>query len=119
MRAHEFINEGKSEFRGITLRQLNKEKHDYMRRKASLERRQRLIPIIYGNPGKAHEQLEFEKAQLELEQQKAELVAARREARIESDEAIVQLAKDGAKAGQVGRSKVADLARTEMRRRKT
>ena len=118
MRAHEFIDEGKSEFRGITLRQLNREKHDYMWRKASLERRRQLIPIIYGNPGKAHERLEFEKAQLELEQQKAELAAARQGARIGSDDAVAELAMDGAKAGQIGRSKVTKMARTEMRRRK-
>ena len=118
MRAYEFDNEGKTTFRGITLRQLNREKRDYMRRKESLERRERLIPIMYGNPGKAHERLEFEKAQLELEHQKAELAAARREARTKSDEAIAELAIGGAKAGQTSRSKVTNMARAEMRQRR-
>lgn len=118
MRAYEFINEGQTNFRGITLRQLNKEKHDFMRRKASLERRQRLIPLMYINPGKAHERLELEKSRLELEQQKAELAATKIETHAEVSKAISGMAKAGSEADQKDRSKVTDMAKTEMRRRK-
>lgn len=119
MRAHEFISEEKSKFRGITLRQLNKEKHDYTRRKASLERRQRLIPLMYANPAIEIERIDLEKARLELEQQKVELAATKAEYRAETSAAISCMAKAGSEADQQSRSKISNLARTEMRRRKT
>lgn len=118
MRAHEFINRGKKTFRGITPRQLNKEKRDYMRRKASLEQRQRLIPLMYANRGKAHERLEFEKARLDLELQMVELAKAKAEARAETLDAISGMAKAGAEAGRQGQSKVTSMARAEIRQRK-
>ena len=118
MRAWEIITEANNRRPEISLRHVHYLKQERNRVVASHARRLPIIRKMYANPGKEHERIELEKAQLELEQQKAELAAARREARIESDEAVAELAMDGAKAGQVDRSKVANMAQTEMRRRK-
>jgi hypothetical protein len=54
-----------------------------------------LIPIIYGNPGKALERIELEKARLELAHQNAELAATEAEANAETSDAISSMAKAG------------------------
>lgn len=72
----------------------------------------------HANPGKAHERLEFEKAQLELEQQKAELAATKAEVQAETPRAIRSMAKAGSKADQKNQLKVAGMANAELRRRK-
>ena len=119
MRAIEFIAETKPQFRGITLRQVHAAKHDYKRRKASFNERQKLIPQMYANPGKEQERIELEKARLVLAQQNAELATTEAEVKAETSDAISDMAKAGVDADQQGQSNVSDMARTEMRRRKT
>ncbi len=118
MRAHDFIIEDNTTFRDIPLRQLNKEKHDYKRRKASFERRQRLIPRMYANPGKELEQIELEKARLELAQQRAELAATHAEMKNEDSAAIGALAKSARQNSTKSAEKITSMARSQMRRKK-
>lgn len=118
MRVYESINEDKPQFRGSTLRQMNKDKYDYMRRKASFEKRQKLIPQMYANPVKEHERIELEKARLELAQQKAELAATQAEIKNETDTAIYDLAKSARKRSAEDDAKITSLARSQMRRKK-
>jgi hypothetical protein len=119
MRAHEFILEQGSRNRGITLRQMNRAKHDYKRRKASLDRRKRLVRVMYTNPAKEHERIDLEKSRLELEQQKAELAATKANTQADLPMAISTMAKAGSEAEHQRRSKLSNMAKSEMRRRKT
>ncbi len=119
MRAWEFITETKNRRLPISLRQLNGLKHEVRAREASLARRDRLVKIMYANPAKELERIDLEKARLELEQQEAELAATKAETQAETSMAISGMAKAGSKADQQSRSKISNMAQSEMRRRKT
>ena len=119
MRAHEFITEGKNRRPEISLHHLNHLKHINRARAASHARQAALKRIMYANPGSEHERIELEKARIELEQQKAELAATRAEIEAETKEAITGMADAGSKANQQSRTKVASMAKAQMRRRKT
>ncbi len=119
MRAWEFIAETKNSRPAISLRQLNDLKHELRRREASRARRDRLVKIMYANPAKEIELIELEKARLELEQQQTELAATKVEADAKTTEAISSMANAGSKADQQSRSEISNMARSEMRRRKT
>lgn len=118
MRAWEFITETESRRPAISLRQLNNLKHEVRARAASHARRDQLVRTMYANPAKEHERIELEKARLELAQLKAELAATRAEIQAKTSEAISGMARSGAKSDQHKRSKVASMARAQMRRRK-
>ena len=118
MRAWEFIAETENSRPAISLRQLNDLKHELRAREASRARRDRLVKIMYANPAKEIELIDLEKARLELEQQKAELAATKAETHAETSDAISGMAKAGSKADQQDRSKISNMAQTEMRRRK-
>ena len=115
MSAWEFITEAEARRPEISLRQLNDLKHEVRARAASNARRDRLVRAMYANPAREHQRIELEKARLELEQQKAEVAATKAEARAETSETISGMAKAGTKADQQRRSKVAGMARAEMR----
>ena len=119
MRAHEFINEGKTRKPDISLRHLNRLKHINRARAASDARRLELKRIMYASPAWEHNQIELEKARLELAQQQAELAATKAEAQIKTGEAITDMADAGSKANQQSRNKVASMARPTIRKRKT
>ena len=119
MRAHEFITEDQNRRPEISLRHLNHLKHMNRARAASHARLAALKRTMYASPAREHERIELEKARLELEQQKAELTATRAEARAQSHEAITDMADAGSKANQQSKTKVASMARAQMRRRKT
>ena len=118
MRAWEFIIETENNRPTISLRQLNGLKHELHTREASRVQRDRLVKIMYANPAKEHELIELEKARLELEQLMAELAATKAEAQAETAMAVSSMAKAGSKADQQRRSKISNMARTEMRRKK-
>ena len=118
MRAYEITTETENRRPVISLRHLNDLKHEIRAREASHARHNNLVRTMYGSPAKEHELIELEKARLELAQQKAELAATKAEANVETSDAINGMAKAGVHADQKGRSNVADMARTEMRRRK-
>ena len=118
MRAHEFITENQKRRPEISLRHLNHLKHINRARAASHARQAALKRIMYANPAWEHERIELEKARLELEQQKAELAATKAETRAQSHEAITNMADAGSKANQQSRTKVASMAKAQMRRRK-
>ena len=119
MRAHEFITEDEKRRPEISLRHLNHLKHINRARAASLARQAKLKRFMYASPAREHEQIELEKARLELEQQKADLAATRAEIQAKTKEAITDMADAGSKANQQSRSKVASMAKAQMRRRKT
>lgn len=119
MRAWEFITKTENSRPAISLRQLNDLKHEVRAREASRTRRDQLVRTMYANPGKELERIDLEKAQLELEQQQMELASTKVEAHAETTEAISGMAKAGSKACQQSRSEISNMARTEMRRRKT
>ena len=118
MRAHEFINEGKTRRPEISLRHLNRLKHINRARAASDARRLALKRRMYASPAKEHEKIELEKARLELAQQQAELAATKAEAQIKTDEAIADMADAGSEANKQSRNRVASMARTTIRKRK-
>ena len=118
MRAHEFINEGKTRRPEISLRHLNKLKHINKARAASDARRLALQRMMYASPAREHEQIELEKARLELAQQQVELAATKAETKIKTGETITDMANAGSNSIQQSRNKVANMAKTEMRRRK-
>ena len=118
MRAHEFITEDQKRRPEISLRHLNHLKHVNRARAASHARRDLLVRTMYANPAREHEQIELEKAQLELEKQKAELAATKADARAETSKAITGMARSGSKAEQQSRTKIASMAKAQMRRRK-
>ncbi len=118
MRAREFITEPKTRRPEISLRHVHYLKQERNRVAASHARRLPIIRIMYTNTGKEHERIELEKARLELEQQKADLAAAKSDVQAETFKAISGKAKAGSKVNQPSRSKIASMAKTEMRRRK-
>ncbi len=117
MRAYEFITENRRP--ELSLRHIHYLKQERNRVAASHARRLPIIRKMYANPGKEHERIELEKLRLELEQQKAELAATKAEAQAEATKAISGMAKAGSEADQRSRSKIAGMAKSEMRRRKT
>ena len=119
MRAHEFITEDQKRRPEISLRHLNHLKHMNRARAASHARLAALKRTMYASPAREHEQIELEKARLVLAQQKAELVATRAEIQAKTKEAITDMADAGSKAKKQSRAKVASMAKTQMRRRKT
>lgn len=64
MRVWEFITEVRR-VPPMTLRHVNKMKNDQRARAASFARRDALLPIMYGKPGKEMERIELEKAYIE------------------------------------------------------
>ena len=118
MRAWEFITETENSRPAISLRQLHGLKHEVRARDASRTRRDRLVKIMYANPAKELERIDLEKARLELEQQQVELASTKVEAQAKTSKAISGMAKAGSNTDQQSRSKISNMAQTEMRRRK-
>ena len=118
MRAREFMTKAEARRPEMSLRHLNHLTREDRARAASDARRDLLVRTMYANPARQHEQIELEKARLELKQQKAELAATRAETQATKSKSISTMAKNGAEANQQDRSKVAGMARAEMRRRK-
>ncbi len=118
MRAWEFITEKENRRSAISLRQLNGLKHEVRAREASRARRDQLVKIMYANPAKELERIELEKSRLELDRQKFELTSTKAENQAEASNAIHNMAKSGSKADSLQRSKISNMAQTEIRRRK-
>lgn len=71
MRAYEILENRDPPSKPVTLRALNKIKHEMRAREESERRRLELLPLIYGNPEKRRESLELERLELELAQMRA------------------------------------------------
>ncbi len=94
-------------------------KHINRARAVSHARQAALKRNMYANPVREHERIQLEKARLELEQQKAELAATRAEIQAKTQEAITDMADAGSKSNQHSKAKVAAMAISQIRRRKT
>ena len=118
MRAWEIITEDQTRRPEISLRHLNQLKHINRARAASHARQAALKRTMPANSARERERIELETARLELEQQKAELAATNPEAQAVTLGAITGMAKAGTEAETRHRKKVANMARTEISRRK-
>ncbi len=118
MRAWEIITEAEARRPKISLRQLNHIKREDRARAASHARRLPIVRAMYASREWAHDQIELAKAWLDLEQQKAEIAASKAEIQAETREAIDDMAEADSKANQQSRSKVGNMAKAAMRRRK-
>ncbi|MCR9175177.1 MAG: hypothetical protein NXI19_04150 [Alphaproteobacteria bacterium] len=105
MRAFEIITESRSE--PITLRQLNRLKHQAKRRQKLDDERAQLISVMYRDHQHDQEQLEFERAQMELAQLRAEISQTQAETR--------KLDRD---AGLKSQQRITAMAQSAMRKRK-
>ena len=92
MRAWEFIAESNDRAPRQTLRGLNRIKRDEKKRAASRDRQAKFIRLMYGDPKRALDQIELEKAQLELDQQKVELATAKAELQFKDQSAVTKSA---------------------------
>lgn len=118
MRAWEFITEGQTRNPSISLRHINRLKHENARRAEQTEQRLALRNIMYANPELEQQHIELVKARLELEQLQAEIAAGKAEAWDETAEAITDMAQSGSAAARSNEEKVEHMAKAEMRRKK-
>ncbi len=80
MRAWEFLGEHRAPpSPPVTLRSLNKLKHEMRAREKSDQERFALFPLIYGDTDRKREQLELERMELEMAQLRAEIAATEAE----------------------------------------
>ena len=114
MRAWEFLNED-NQYRGLSLRHINKMKQDHRARQASFDRNDKLVSVMYSDPLR---DIEIQKARMELEMQKAELAKAQAEASNETSEAISKMAAGGRERRKEDRQRVEDMAARALGRRK-
>ena len=103
MRAWEFISEGRTRNPSISLRHINRLKHENARRSEQTEWRQALRNILYANPELEQQHIELVKARLELEQMRAEIEEKKAEAWDETVEAISDMARSGSAATATSR----------------
>ncbi len=75
MRAYEFLENRKPRSKPITIRSLQKLKHESKLRSAAQQQHKALYPIMYSNTQWRREQLELERMELALSQLRAEIAA--------------------------------------------
>ncbi|MBT3703473.1 MAG: hypothetical protein HOG12_18240 [Alphaproteobacteria bacterium] len=117
MRAWEFITEVQR-VPPMSLRHINKMKKDEEARQASFDRRDAMLPIMYGNPAKELERIELRKAYIELAQQEAELANTRAAANRESWKEISRMAAAGIETRKANQKKINDMAARGLGRHK-
>jgi hypothetical protein len=105
MRAFEIITEARQE--PITLRQLNRLKHQTKHRRKLDGERSRLVSVMYRDHRHDQEQLEFDRAQMELAQLRAEVSQTQAETR-----------KLDREAGLKSQQRIRSMAQSAMRKRK-
>ncbi len=117
MRAWEFLGEDQSPpSPPITLRSLNKLKHEMRAREKSDQERFALFPLIYGDTGRHRELLELERMDLEMAQLRAEIAATEAETAAKSAMAIHKNAKSGIAATQIHQDHITKLAKNGLGR---
>ncbi len=110
MRAWEFLGENQSPpSPPITLRSLNKLKHEMRARGKSDQERFALFPLMYGDTSQHREQLELERMELEMAQLRAETAA-------KSAMAIHKNAKSGIAATVIRQDHITKLAKNGLGR---
>lgn len=117
MRAWEILTEHEDNnppSKPVTLRSLNKLKHEMRAAEISRRERLKLLPLIYGNQDKRRERLELERLELELAQTRAEIAATEAETAAKSRDRISDMAKSGIKAAKQSEQEVTALAKHGM-----
>jgi hypothetical protein len=118
MRAWEFLGEDRSPpSMPVTLRALNKMKHEKRREEASEQKRLALMPLIYGDAARRREQLENERLELEMQQLRAEIAATEAETAAKSGMAVTANARSGITAKEKSHDKITKLARNGLGRK--
>jgi len=118
MRAWEFLGEHRTPpSPPITLRSLNKLKHEMRAREKSDQERFALFPLMYGDTSQHREQLELERMELEMAQLRAEIAAT--EAETASNSAIIlhKNAKSGIAATVIRQDHITKLAKNGLGRK--
>ncbi len=117
MRAWEFLREDRSPpSPPVTLRSLNKLKHEMRAREKSERERFALFPLIYGDADRRREMLELERMELEMAQLRAEIAATEAETAAKSAMVIHKSAKSGIAAMEKGRGQITKLAKNGLGR---
>ncbi len=112
MRAWEFLGEDQSPpSPPVTLRSLNKLKHEMRAREKSDQERFALFPLMYGDTSQHREQLELERMELEMAQLRAEIVATESETASKSAMVIHKNAKSGIAAKAKSQDHINKLAK--------
>ena len=114
MRAYEILENYDPPSKPVTLRSLNKLKHETRAREESENRRLALMPKMYGNPARRREILELERLELELKQMRAEIVATEAETAAKSREVVSDMARSGITAAKSADQKVSAMAKDGM-----
>ncbi len=117
MRAWEFLGEHRAPpSPPVTLRSLNKLKHEMRAREKSEQERFALFPLIYGDTDRKREMLELERLELEMQQLRAEIAATEAETAAKSATTITKNAKSGIAAMEKSRGQVTKLAKNGLGR---
>ena len=117
MRAWEFLGEDQSPpSPPVTLRSLNKLKHEMRAREKSDQERFALFPLIYGDADRRREMLELERMELEMAQLRAEIAATESEAASQSAMTITKNAKSGIAATEIRQDHITKLAKNGLGR---
>ncbi len=117
MRAWEFLSEDQSPpSPPITLRSLNKLKHEMRAQEKSDQERFALFPLIYGDTSQHREQLELERMELEMAQLRAEIAATEAETASKSAIILHKNAKSGIASMTKNRGQITKLAKNGLGR---
>ena len=118
MRAWEFLGEDQSPpSPPITLRSLNKLKHEMRAREKSDQERFALFPLIYGDTSQHRELLELERMELEMAQLRAEIAAIEVETAAKSAMVLHKNAKSGIAATVIRQDHITNLAKSGLGRK--
>ena len=118
MRAWEFLGEDQSPpSPPVTLRSLNKLKHEMRAREKSDQERFALFPLIYGDMDRKREQLELKRLELEMTQLRAEIAATESEIAAKSPMVIHKNAKSGIAAMAKNRGQITKMAKIGLGRK--
>ncbi len=117
MRAWEFLGEDRAPpSPPVTLRSINKLKHEMRAQEKSDQERFALFPLIYGDTGRRREQLELERLELEMAQLRAEIAATEAETASKTAMVIHKNAKSGIAAMAKNRGQDTKLAKNGLGR---
>jgi len=101
-----------------SLRAINQQKHNERDRRASLSRQAEFVSVMYRDVDRQARELSLEKSLVELEQMKADLATSKREAQNEPLKAIHRMAKGRAKSNDKSQTRITNMARAQLRKRK-
>ncbi len=118
MRAWEFLGEHRSPpSMPVTIRSLNKLKHEMRAREKSDQERFALFPLIYGDADRRREMLELERMELEMAQLRAEIAATEAETAAKSAMVLHKNAKSGVAATVIRQDHITNLAKSGLGRK--